>query len=240
LATVNLKEQLEMLRQLQEVDTQIYRLGEEKAAQPKEIEALKNAFEQKKQSLAVSEKAYLDAQKEKKDREMEFGTKEEATKKLQAQLYQLKTNKEYNTMLQQIADTKADASVIEDKILESMDKIDKTKTLVDEEKKRLQGEEAVFNAEKQKIEARIGEIDGKLTGLQAQRTHLLPGIDKKILSDYERILKSREGLAIVSVHKNNCAGCNMKVPPQVINMIQMYERIQTCGVCNRMLVSSDE
>jgi uncharacterized protein len=240
LATANLKEQLEMLRQLQEVDTQIYRLTEEKEAKPCEIELLKSAFEQKKQTLAVMEKSFLDAQKEKKEREIEFATKEESVKKLQSQLYQLKTNKEYNTMLQQIADTKADASVVEDKILEAMEKIDKAKLVVDEEKKRLQGEEQAFNEEKRKVEARIKEIDEKLGQLESQRHQILPGIDKKILADYERILKNREGLAIVCVRNNSCSGCNMKVPPQVINMIKMYERIQTCDVCNRILHSQDE
>lgn len=240
MATVNLKEQLEMLRQLQVVDSQIYKFREEKDAKPREIDALKSAFEQKKQALAAAEKTFLDAQKEKKDRELECAAKEESAKKLQAQLYQLKTNKEYNAMLQQIADSKADASAIEDKILEAMDKIDKVKTSVDEEKKHLQGEEQAFNTAKGAIEARIREIDGKLQEATARRTQLLPGIDKKLLSDYERILKSREGLAIVCVKDNNCSGCNMKVPAQVINMIKMYEQIQTCEACNRILITCDE
>jgi uncharacterized protein len=239
-AIVNLKEQLIALKGLQEVDSQIYRIRGEKDDKPGEIELLKNAFEQKKQSLAASEKIYLDAQKEKKEREMAFGTKEEAVKKLQSQLYQLKTNKEYNAMLQQIADGKADASMIEDTILESMDKIDRAKTAVDEEKKNLQADEIVFNEAKKTIESRVKEIDDKLAQLEAQRTRLIPGIDKKLLLDYERILKNREGLAIACVKNNNCTGCNLKVPPQVINSIQMYESIQTCEACSRILVASDE
>lgn len=240
MANVNLKEQLTMLRQLQEVDTQIYKINEEKRSMPKELEAIKNAFEQKKQALAASEKTYLDVQKEKKERELEFGAKEESVKKLQSQLYQLKTNKDYNAMLQQIADTKADASVIEDKIIEVMEKIDKAKIAVDDEKKRLQADELVYVEEKKKIEARGAGIDEKLALLDSQRRHLLPGIDKKVLSDYERILKSREGLAIVCVKNNNCSGCNLKIPAQVINSIGMYERLQTCEACNRILVAGDD
>jgi predicted nucleic acid-binding Zn-ribbon protein len=214
-------------------------MREEKNAAPAQVEILRDAFEQKKQTLAVMEKALLDAQKEKKERELEFAAKEESAKKLQGQLYQLKTNKEYNTMLQQIQDAKADASMIEDRILESMDKIDKAKTTVDEEKKRLQGEEQAFNAEKGKVDARVKEIDGKLAELDDRRKQLVPGIDKKILGDYERILKNREGLAICVVKENSCSGCNMRVSPQVINMIKMYERIQTCEVCNRMLTCDE-
>jgi len=32
----------------------------------------------------------------------------------------------------------------------------------------------------------------------------------------------------------------MFVPPQVINLIKMYERIITCEVCNRMLYIEEE
>ncbi|HOW42931.1 MAG TPA: C4-type zinc ribbon domain-containing protein [Candidatus Omnitrophota bacterium] len=235
MAQLNLKSQLETLVRLQEVDSQIYDLTEEKRAQPLEIEALKNAFEEKKKNLAAQEKGYLDAQKEKKDRELELQTQEENVKKLQTQLYQLKTNKEYSAMLGQINDAKADASTIEDRILESMDKIERSRSSVEEEKKKLQAEEGVFNAQKQKIEQRIKEIDDQLARLGVQRKEILPDIDKTIISQYERILKNREGLAIVAVKNNTCSGCNMLVPPQVINMIQMYERIITCEVCNRIL-----
>ena len=78
------------------------------------------------------------------------------------------------------------------------------------------------------------EIDQRLAVLEAQRKQLLPGLDQQILSQYERILHSRDGLAIVSVRDNSCAGCNMNVPPQVINLIKMYESIVTCEVCNRI------
>lgn len=235
-----LKTQLENLLQLQTIDSQIYMLNSEKTTKPAQIEVLRLAFEEKKKSLAVLEKAYLDAQKDKKDREMELGTKEENTKKLQGQLYQLKTNKEYNTMLSQIQDSKADASLVEDKILEAMDKIDRTKSAVEQEKKRLVEEEKIFNEQKKKVEIELQEIDERLAKLGLQRKQMMPGIDKSIVTQYERILLNRESLAIVAVKDNTCQGCHMFVPPQVINMIRMYDHVITCEVCNRILYIPNE
>ena len=232
--------QLGTLLQLQAVDSQIYSLNEEKKLKPQEIEALKSAFEAKKEHLANLEKTCLDLQKEKKDRELELGSREDTTKKLQTQLYQLKTNKEYNTMMQEIQGSKADASTIEDKILEYMEKIDKAKNDIEAEKKNLEREEQTFGTEKKKIEDRISEMDERLAELESERKQVTPGLDKKILSQYERILHNRDGLAIVGVKKNTCMGCNMFVPAQVINLIQMYERIITCEVCNRILTIPDE
>ncbi|MDP2905890.1 MAG: C4-type zinc ribbon domain-containing protein [Candidatus Omnitrophota bacterium] len=233
--TIDLKSQLTSLIGLQAIDSEIYVLKAEKYALPQEIQAIDAAFEEKKQSLAALEKKLLDAQKQRKEKELELGTKEEANKKLQSQLYSLKTNNEYQTMLKQIQDGKADASVIEDKILGLFEEGDKIKAETEAEKARLKEEEKVFAGQKNKIEARIKEIDERLSVLEAQRNQASVGISPKILFQYEKILSSRDGLAIAVVKDDSCKGCNMHVPPQTINLIKMYEHIITCEVCNRIL-----
>jgi hypothetical protein len=235
LSGVNLKSQLGSLIKLQAIDTQIYGLRSEKAAKPVEIKALEDSFEIKKAYMAELDKKSLDLTKKKKDKELELASKEAASVKLQGQLYSLKTNKEYQVMLQQIQDAKADVSVIEDNILEVLDEMDKLKSKVDEERLKIKEEEKLFISEKGKIEARIKEIDDRLSQLDTNRKQAVVDIDPKILSQYERILTSRDGLAIVTVKDNSCGGCNMFVPPQVINLIKMYGRIITCETCNRML-----
>ncbi|MFA5115462.1 MAG: C4-type zinc ribbon domain-containing protein [Candidatus Omnitrophota bacterium] len=236
----DLKTQIGSLIKLQEIDSQIYALNDEKDALPKTVESLRLSFEAKKEHFAELEKSLLDLQKQKKDKELELASKEDGAKKLQTQLYQLKTNKEYQAMLQQIQDAKADASVIEDRILEVFDQMDKIKVDAEEEKKRLGQEEQVFNQQQKKIEDRVKEIGARLSQLDAQRKQLAPLIESKILAQYERILANRDGLAIVTVKNDSCQGCNMYVPPQVINLIKMYERIITCEICNRILYIEDE
>lgn len=230
---------MDNLVKLQIIDTEIYNLRSEKDSKPQEIKTMEALFEEKKQSLAALEKNLLDLQKQRKDKELELASKEEGAKKLQAQLYSLKTNKEYQAMLQQIQDAKADASVIEDKVLELFDQADKVKTEMEQEKGKLKEEEKIFAEQKKKIEDRIKEIDERLTQLEAQRNQLVPGVNPKILAQYERILSNRDGLAIVTVKDNSCQGCNMFVPPQVINLIKMYERMITCEICNRILYIQD-
>ncbi len=235
----NLRSQLDSLIKLQTVDSEIYSLAAEKSAKPEEIKSIEAAFEAKKASLAELDKKSLDLQKQRKDKELELSSKDEAIKKLQGQLYGLKTNKEYQTMLQQIQDAKADSSVIEDKVLELFDKTDEVKKEAEKEKQKLIEEEKLFLSSKKKIEDRVKEIDDRLAQLDAQRKESLQGVEPKILSQYERILANRDGLAIVTVKGNSCGGCNMFVPPQVINLIKMYEHIITCEMCNRILYIDD-
>ncbi|MDP2044354.1 MAG: C4-type zinc ribbon domain-containing protein [Candidatus Omnitrophota bacterium] len=235
MAIIDLKTQIVGLVSLQELDSEIYALRNEKEIKPLEIKAIEVSFEEKKQNLANLEKESLDLQKQRKDKELELASKEEAAKKLQSQLYSLKTNKEYQTMLQQIQDAKADGSLVEEKILILFEESDKAKKEIEQENIKIKEEEKVFIEQKKKVEIRIKECDDRLAVLEAKRKQVAPGLDAKVFSQYERILNSRDGLAIVSVKNNSCSGCNMNIPPQVINLIKMYDNIITCEVCNRIL-----
>jgi hypothetical protein len=220
---------------LQKVDSEIYSLKNELAAKPLALEAIQKAFEDKKKNLAYLQQKLLDLQKSRKERELELGTNEESIKKLQGQLYSLKTNKEFQVMLKQIQDAKADSSVIEEKILVLFDETDKLNKEVENENLKLQQEEKLSSEEKNKVDLRVKEINDRLSVLNSQRKQAVEAVTAKMLSQYERILQSRDGLAIVSVKDNSCGGCHMLVPPQVINSIKMYEQIITCEVCNRIL-----
>lgn len=239
MAQDNLREQINKLIEMQTVDSEIYSLQSEKDAKPEEIKKLDMSFEEKKKHLAELEKKLLDLQKQRKERELDLAVKEDQIKKNQMQLYQLKTNKEYAAMLKEIDGVKADISVIEDKIIGILDQADAAKKDTDKEKHNLQEEEKTINAEKNKIQIRIKEIDERLAQLKAERDRVLPGITPKIINQYERVLKSRDWLAIVKVKNNACQGCYMNVPPQVINLIKMYDHLVTCGVCQRILYIDD-
>jgi predicted nucleic acid-binding Zn-ribbon protein len=235
LSNSDLKTQIIGLIKLQELDSEIYVLGNEKTALPQGIKTISSAFELKKQDLVVLEKQALDLQKQRKEKELELATNAEGVKKLSGQLFSLKTNKEFQLMQQQIADIKADGSIIEEKILIFFEESDKIKALIEAGNLKLKDDENIFLQQKKLLDLRNEEIAGRLSQLDAQRKQIIPDIDPKMLHEYEKILHSREGLAIVTVNDNSCGGCHMLVPPQVINLIKMYEHIITCEVCNRIL-----
>ncbi len=235
MTSMDLKTQIIALIRLQELDSEIYALGNEKAAKPQEIKAIQAVFELKKQDLVAWENKSLDLLKQRKEKELELAANAEGVRKLSGQIFSLKTNKEFQTMQQQIADAKADGEVIEEKILIFFEESDKIKAQIDSENLKLKCEEKTFLQQKKEAELRSEEIGGRLSQLDAQRIQIIPGIDPKMLQEYEKILHSRDGLAMVTVKDNSCGGCHMLVPPQVINLIKMYEHIITCEVCNRIL-----
>jgi predicted nucleic acid-binding Zn-ribbon protein len=237
---VDLKEQINQLVELQAVDTQIYRLQQENQGIPLRIKEFEEAFTKKKGNLSEIENKVLDLQRQRKERELELGSKEEESRKMQTQLYQIKTNKEYSAKMKEIGTVKADASVLEDGILVLLEEADRLKKEIDKEKQFLAEEEKRTDAEKQKLNLRGKEIEQELSQFKAQRNQIVGKIDSKILSKYERILANRDYLAIVKVENNACQGCFMKVSPQIINLIKMYDNLVICEVCQRILYIDEQ
>jgi len=236
----DLKKQISYLVQLQAVDIQIYRFKQEKQNMPLKLRELEETFASKKESLTQLEKKGLDLQKQRKEKELELASKEEDARKMQVQLYQLKTNKEYSAKLKEIDAVKAYTSVLEDGILILLEEIDELKSKIDKEKNFLGEEEKRTNLEKQKLELRGKEIEEKLAGLHSQRNQIAQQVNPDILAKYEKILTNRDYLAIVKVENNACQGCFMNVPPQVINLIKMYDNLVICEACQRILYIDEE
>ena len=73
--------------------------------------------------------------------------------------------------------------------------------------------------------------------LEAARRDLRPQITEAVLGSYDRISKSR-GTAVAAGVDGQCAGCRMKVRPQMWNELRdrsNQDRIFTCESCGRFL-----
>lgn len=240
MSTLNIKEEIKKLVELQEIDKGIFALSKEKTGHPRLLEELAKEFDAKKAHLKSLEETKQKLQLKQKDKEGDLASKEENIKKTQSQLGQLKTNKEYQVKLTEIESLKADKSLIEEEILKLMDEVDVMKNDVEKEKKSLEAEEKSYNEKKGIALNRAKEVEVLLSGLDGKRRILISGIDNKILARYEHILHGKDGLAIVKVDNNSCAGCFMHVPPQVENEIRMHENIITCESCARILYLQED
>ena len=237
---LNLKEEVNKLIQLQELDTKLYDLNKEKNEKPRIIEALDKEYEQKKTILQEYEDKSKALLLKRKDLEGQLAQKEEKVKEFQNKLYGLKTNKEYSAMLSEINGVNMDKSLLEEEILKIFEEQDNLKKDLEKQKKELEVEEKKHNEEKNKILNRVKEIEGFIKDLSAKREVAEKEIDSKIASQYNRILKGKESLALVKVESHSCQGCFMNVPPQVINEIKMNDKLIFCEMCSRILYIPDE
>lgn len=238
---MNLKDELKKLVELQDIDSHIYSLRQEKDhTKPAELQAIKDAFEEKKSRLQVYEQELQQVQLRKKEKELDLASKEEGVRKAQGQLYQLKTNKEYHAKLSEIESIKADASLAEEEILKAMEEIEQAQERLNEAKGVLSAQEKEFKEAEAQVNSQTKEIEGKIAQYETKRKVIVEGVDPQILTQYEHLLKVRYGKAIAPVINENCGACHMRLTAQTINEIKMYAEFKTCGNCVRILYISED
>ena len=234
-----IKEQIGFLIDLQVIDAEIYTLSKEKASMPGYLKSIDEMLERKKTGIKQAEDNLKSTQLKLKEKEGSLQQKEDQIKKLQGQLYTLKTNKEYSTMLSEIEGNKADDSLIEEDIIKFMDEIELAKKKIIEEKELFKTEESAALKEKEAIHLKAKEVDTKLLELNGKRDGIAPNIEKQVILRYEKILKNKDGLAIVHIEDGSCGGCHMNLPPQVVSDAKLREDIIICGNCLRILYIED-
>ncbi|MFH1360336.1 MAG: C4-type zinc ribbon domain-containing protein [Candidatus Omnitrophota bacterium] len=240
MSEVSIKDQLKKLKELQDIDSQIYEHRVELREKPLAVEELRKQFETKKAHLQECEGKLKTLQVNHKTQEGELQSKESDIAKANSQLPQLKTNKEYQAKTSEIEHLKADKSIIEEKILLSFDEIDAINADIAKEKEILVQEEKKYLAQKKEVDDSVRELQDKVKVLDNKRNQITPEVDKTILSRYERILANKDGLALVPVKNEACGGCYMNVTPQVTNEIKMHEHFIYCGMCARILFIEED
>ena len=233
--TTAINEQIKILVELQKIDLQIYKLKKELAQQPEWQKKLDQEFEKKKIRVKAGEDELKALQLKQKQKESDLAVREEKIAKLQAQLYQLKSNKEYTAMEMEIKGMKADKSVLEEDILRLLDAVDQAKAALVREKESLSGEENKYKEQTEAFKKQAAEIESSARELEEKRKVYTPNVEARLLGQYEKLLKGLEGLALVPVVNNSCGGCHMGLPPQVVNETQQHEKWILCESCARIL-----
>ena len=232
---ISFEDQIKLLIELQSLDTQILKIEQDLESIPEDIKRMNEAFEEKKTDLKKLEDGVKAIQLKRKEKELDLESKEGSIKKFQSQLYQVKTNKEYTALEGEIGRAKADNSLIEEEILKIFDQIDAQNQKISKERDFLKTEESKLDSEKKKLNDEVKRIGSEVDGLKAQRTDLVQRVDKAVLVKYDRILKGKDGLAVVPVAGGSCQGCFRIMPSQVIHEINMKKDLVFCENCARIL-----
>ncbi len=228
-------DQLETLRKLQAIDAELFRLRHDQRHKPLMLEQTKASVQQQQAAAQAIETRLRAVQMQQKEKELELSTREANIKKLQGQLFQVKTNKAYTAMQHEIDQCKADVSLLEEEIITLLDATEHTKREHEAQLGQVSQQQAALREDEARVTKELAIIQEQITALEQQRQTFLPLVKRETLSVYERVLTSREGLALVPLINDSCGGCHMVQPPQVVNEVYLNAKLVTCESCNRIL-----
>ena len=228
------------LMHLQELDSRIAALEGELARLPREIEALQAVLgEARKAAEAV--RARLDAAKKDlrtKERDLDDVAAKRA--KSEGRLYEVKTNVEYTAVLTEIETIKALKARTEEEILALMERQEILAVDIREAETRLKAREEQGRRDEAVIRQKLSQVQEEVEGVRGERATLAREVPRALLADYERILKGRGGVAVVTVTSAAvCGGCRVTIRPQAIQELRLGQLLLHCESCGRFLYWRD-
>ena len=234
-----LNELLVKLIELQKVESEAERILADKKKLPLRLKELEGEFQSFSDAAARMTREFEEKQKQKREKDRQLQTGLEMLTRARDRLSDVKTNKEYQSLLKEIEISEEKNSALEDEIiylLDSLDSLEKDNKLKEGEVDILRRD---YEKESQRITAEIGSLDGELNNCVRKGEELRQEIPADIIKKYERIKTVGHGLAVVLVWKEVCYGCHMAIPPQMYNELQTSDEIMTCPNCNRIIYWED-
>mgnify|MGYP001587723995 CR=1 FL=1 len=235
MTTLGIAQSIEILKRAQELDREIYRIRHELESIPETIQLLAAEFEKEKKEIARLEAGLKEVQLRQKQKEGELAEKESLVRKYDSQLTQVKTNKEYSVLQQEIANLKADGSMIEDVILGLLDEVEAAQKKLREEKERLVKAEKESQQKKVELTAHGETLKTEVSGMEKKRQEIISQVPPEVRELYEKIIEKKKGLALVPTEGEDCGGCRMEIRPQLLNELKLKEALVICENCSRIL-----
>jgi predicted nucleic acid-binding Zn-ribbon protein len=225
---------LQTVIDLQDVDRRIGELTSRIDFIPTQVKKIEDqlneflhAYDEHKRQLAANQKA-------RRDFEVEIQTINGKISKHRDQLYEMKSNEAYKTMLHEIGGEEAKIRSIEDRILEKMVESEQLEQYVKDASARLDSERSRVAEEKKQLKAERDRDLSERVEAEGRRRALASSLGDTTLRVYERTRKSR-GTVVVQVVDGSCSGCHVKLRPQYYNEVRGSDSLMVCENCGRIL-----
>ena len=224
----------ETLHELHRIHRQLGDLRERQARGPKQIVARQSAVTQSEENLAKVQAEFKAARVAIDQKQLQLKTNESRISDLQGKLNAANTNREFQAFKDQIAADKMAKSVLEDEILEAMEKTGEFKAAV------AQAEEQVKKAKEELAKAQQGVKDqeqlliGDIQRLEAELRAKEDVLDPAFLIVYHRIVAAKGEDAMAQVESEFCGGCNHQLTQNYVNDLRM-SRALFCKNCGRLI-----
>lgn len=229
--------EIEQLLIIQDRDQKTTKLNSDIERLPLEEQQAKQRLKSVIESVNSAESEIKGNEVEISKIELDIDTRKDSITKLKNQQLETKKNEEFAAMEHSITNYQDEISKLEDSQLELMEKGEELNTSLEEANDIHEKEQKVVDAELAIIKERKIQFSKKIEELKSDREKIASNIDNDLLDQYNRIFKSKKGVAVSELVNDICSGCHMKVTPTTAGMVRAEKVVSTCDQCGRILYS---
>ena len=172
---------------------------------------------------------------ERKNLELDVGTRSESIARLKMQQYQTRKNDEFQAIGHEITRYENEIRKLEDQELELMIEADRLKAEIEAADKNARAIKESILRQLTDLETKSKALGSQQQELETERQALAAQIDDDVLDQFERLFNSKGDAAVVAVEHGVCTGCHMKVTTATAARVKAGKEIVSCENCARIL-----
>jgi predicted nucleic acid-binding Zn-ribbon protein len=227
------------LKALHQIHIQLRQVREQLDRGPKQIRARRQHAERKQAELETLRGELKKLRMAADQKGLQLKTNEAKIFDLRMKLNAASSNREFDIMKSQIeADTMAN-SVLEDEILEALDKVDGMQGKIAAAEQELAKAQAEEKRMIQEIEASEPQLRRESAELEHSLKHSESDLPGAILEKYRRLVQAHGADALAAVENKACTACYAILSPNDAVEINTG-KAHFCKSCGRLLYASGE
>ncbi|NLF68059.1 MAG: phospholipase [Candidatus Anammoximicrobium sp.] len=228
----------EVLRELHRIHHQLTDLKDRLQKGPAQVRIGRQAVEHTEKELAAAKDAAKHTRMEADEKQLSLREREAKIVNLQRKLNEAQSNTEFKALQDQIAADKAANAVLEDEILDRLERLDEHQKAIHDAEAKL----ARVREELQKAEDRVAKeqatLHDDLARIKAELKHAEAALPPDFRSEYERLVKAHGEQGLAPVEGESCGGCNTMLTTQIMNQLYLSKPV-FCKSCGCMLYLSE-
>jgi len=222
---------------LQDRDRRLLALAKDLEKLPLDESRAKNKLAGDEAAVTRAHDALREAELKVKKIELDAETRRTTVKRLKLQQFETRKNEEFQALGHEITRYEKEVDDFETLELEGMEEVDKFRSALNTAEAAKQKTQTLVNEDLASIKERHQRLQATRDEVRAEREPIAAQIDGTLLAFYERLMKSKDGLAVAPMSEGRCGGCQMKlIASTVVNVQSGRERTQ-CENCGRILYS---
>jgi len=220
---------------LQNIDGKLIEVSHFLDEVPSKLKRIDKKIEDSFRIVTNAEDKLTANQKKRRDIESEVQDMKTLISKYKRQLSDVRTNKEYTSLLHEIAETEKKGDGLEEEIISEMLKADDIEEEIKSATQKAGEAKAKFTKEKEALLKKKAEQGELKANLLKEKEELLPNIPSDQITLYNKISVNSNGISLSPVTGEFCSMCHMRIRPQVLNELKAENIIIVCENCGRIL-----
>lgn len=236
---LQIDEKLKNLYALQVIHSRIDKIHDLMGALPLEVQDLEDKIVGLKTRIDKYNNEIEELKKLIREEQGKKADADEKIKRFNTQLQEVKNNREYDAILKEMEYEKLEKELSDKKIKEYNEKIEDAERKINNVENEVKEEEANLEHKKKELAEIEEENKNEENNLKSRKEKIEQDMEDRYVKAFHRIRSSvRNGLAVVTFHRDACGGCFNRIPPQRQLDIASRRRVIVCEHCGRILVDS--